>query len=784
MHDELPMTYASSHVQQDVKHSESFTIGRYDSINVLTNDQLEIEVGLHRVVWANRKTDTAFLLRFPNQLLPEEPRKGAEIPISTGNKRVKQRLHMPTMVSLSTLEELGNKYRVVKIRAPLPPRLNISMEKATDAEKKVRKRRETMISSFMTEGDVQNVLERGEMGRYVSRAVVAHNMAHPKKEDQITRYHVYQMVYRYWLHGGRHSGLNPDYGNCGAKGKYRNPGTAKRGRPPNRIATGHAPLQPGPNTSPAARDLIWMYWDLFGGKKDEYATAYNKLIKEQYTSAWVENERGEWLPGEERYADAPSLETFRYYVKSKYTPVDILKKLIPSIKWAQTKRALKGTAHAKLFGSAQTFMIDSTVADVYLVSRLNRNWIIGRPIVYFIRDVWSGMIVGLHVALEGPSWATARHALFNAFSRKGEYLRAHGFEMNDDDWPCWHGCINLVHDRGESLSIPSADSAMDLGFILSACPSFRPDLKGPIETLFHWMRRVSTMWMAGAVEARGRERGERDYRLDATLTLYEFTRIIIHSVLYFNRHADVSDRFDSTIREAGVENNPQALWKWGLENRNGSAPEWDKETLHATLLPSGDAYIKPDGVHFAGKKFGGRYADQMQLQEFARAVRNRKVKVKYSTVRPEEIYFLDESTGRYQTLSMLPGQNIPADTRLEEVLDLVMYQKLCKGDGEKGRKLAELGHRAFVDAEVSRAIAKKKELTPPVSKAAHLDGMREKRAAEAAMERALAESRTRGELSYQTEFDGQEDSESLDQTDAITDLLATIAQEAADVELT
>jgi putative transposase len=782
MFETIETTHSSSEVMAQANESRAFKIGRHDAIVILRSSGLKIEYGLHRVVWANRKNDKAFLLRFPNQLQNSEEKDATAIEVSTGNVRVKQRLHMPTMVSLAVLEDLGNKRHIVKTRAPVPKRLNKQFDDPREFEKTVKTRRKSLVSTFMTDDDLIRVLEDGEMGRYVSRAVNEHNARVCEEDEHVTRYHVYQVVYRYWLHSCRESALIPDSGNCGAPGKYRNPGQAKRGRQPNRVITGHAPDKPGVNTGPEIRDLIWLYWDLYGGKIGQFAPPYRRMIEDHFTEGWKEDAKGNWVPDKETIADAPSLETFRYYVEKKYSPVALLKKLIPSIKWDQTKRALRGTAHGKLFGPAQTFMIDSTVADVYLVSQFNRYWIVGRPVVYFVRDVWSGMICGLHVALEGPSWHTARFALYNAFSPKGDFLRAHGFNMTDEDWPCAHGCLNLGHDRGESLSIPGSDSANDLGLILSPCPSFRPDLKGPIETLFHWVNHETVQWMPGAVHSRARERGERDYRLDATLTLQQFTRIIIHAILTFNRTADVRDRFDATMEEAGVKNNPISLWKWGLDNRNGSPPQWDRETLYNTLLPTGDAYVRPDGVYFSGKKYAGSYSDKAQWQEFARAFHNKKIKVKYDSVRTQEIYLLNEATGSYETLSLCPGQKIPANSRLEEILDQVMYRNLVKEDEDDLRMLDRIAHKKFRDQEIRNAEAAREAQVPPSTKAAHLANIKDKRSFEAAMQKIVDNARVgRGDTSNAAGNDG--DQALTASSDVLSALLAKIAEEAANVAI-
>ena len=752
-----------------------FSVGRHDALLIINAGSLPIAPGLHRVVWANKKSDNAYLLRFPNQREQSD--------VSTGNKRVKERLYVPTQISLAVLQELGQKRWIIKTRAPVPKRLNKQFDNPTDFEKKIRTRRRVLISSFMSDADLIRIFEYGQMGSYVARSVEQHNATLGDVEKKLTRYHVYQVVLRYWLHACREAGLVPDSGNCGAPGKYRNPSTVKRGRTRKSIITGHAPDKPGHNTGPDERALIWLAWEEYGGQIGKYAPPYQRMVEDHYTEGWKENEQGLWVPDKELIVDAPSIETFRYYVDKQYSPVETLKKLIPVITCEQTKRALRGKAHDKLFGPAQTFMIDSTVADVYLVSQFNRHWIIGRPVVYFVRDVWSGMIVGLHVALEGPSWHTARFALYNAFSPKGDFLRTHGFNMTDADWPCAHGCLNLVHDRGESLSIPSSDSANDLGLILSPCPSFRPDLKGPIETLFHWIRNESVRWLPGAVRSRGRERGERDYRLDATLTMYQFTRILIRAILSFNRTADVSDRFDVQMEEANIENNPTAIWTWGLNNLNGSPQQWDRDTLYTSLLPSGDAYVREDGVYFSGRRYQGNFSDKAQWQEFARVCHNKKIKVKFESVRPEEIHVLNDASGLYETLQLVKGEKVPPHARLEEIIDHMEYRKLVKEDDKDVRLLDKISNRKFMENEVNSAIKARDAQIPPSSKAQHLAGITDKRWLEAQVRR-IYDATVAGRFDETAlSNDDVADSKLAADSDLLSQLLSTAAKEIENVAI-
>src|SRR5699024_11939342 len=70
-----------------------------------------------------------------------------------------------------------------------------------------------------------------------------------------------------------------------------------------------------------------------------------------------------------------------------------------------------GNSKSETNGPGTRFQIDATIADIYLVSSLDVNKVIGRPVIYAVLDVYSRIITGLYVGLEGPSWIGAMMAL-------------------------------------------------------------------------------------------------------------------------------------------------------------------------------------------------------------------------------------------------------------------------------------------------------------------------------------------------------------------------------------
>ena len=74
------------------------------------------------------------------------------------------------------------------------------------------------------------------------------------------------------------------------------------------------------------------------------------------------------------------------------------------------------------------------------------------------------------------------------------------------------------------------------GIDLQTLPPFRPDDKGLVEKSFDLLqeRYKPLLRGKGVIEEDSAERWPTDYRNQAVLDLDEFTRIVIHAVLYLN----------------------------------------------------------------------------------------------------------------------------------------------------------------------------------------------------------------------------------------------------------
>jgi len=250
------------------------------------------------------------------------------------------------------------------------------------------------------------------------------------------------------------------------------------------------------------------------------------------------------------------------------------------------------------FGPGSLYQIDATIVDLYLVSSFDRTRIIGRPVLYLVVDVFSRMIVGMAVLLEGPSWLGAMLALDNAMSEKAAFCAEYGVEISPEQWNCHHLPKAILADRGEFEGYNADTLVFSLGITIHNTASYRADLKAIVERQFKILNEKFVHFEPGAV-IKHRERGEKDYRLDAVLTINEFRTLMIAHILNHNQSRYLKHyRKDEFMIADKVARFPIDLWNWGMENRTGHLRTLSRDVIRMNLLPRKEISVTPQGLHF------------------------------------------------------------------------------------------------------------------------------------------------------------------------------------------
>ncbi|HBW50593.1 MAG TPA: hypothetical protein DEF47_11880 [Herpetosiphon sp.] len=349
------------------------------------------------------------------------------------------------------------------------------------------------------------------------------------------------------------------------------------------------------------------------------------------------------------------------------------------------------------FGPGSCFEVDATIADVYLVSSLNPRRIVGRPVIYIVKDVFSRiMVVGFSILLEGPSWLGAMFALENATANKVAFCKEYGIEIKEEDWPCQHLCDKLRADRGEFEGYNADNLTEGLKIEIENTAPYRADWKAIIERDFGLCNERFIHFLPGAV--RLRERGEKDYRLDARLTLRDMRQLMIFRILEYNHtHRLTNYEFDEAMMHAEVEPYPIDLWYWGIQNRVGALRVLPQNTIRQNLLYRTEGSITSKGIRFQGL----RYTCSTVHKEFWFATANRKGSWKttiFFDPRCLDTIFIRHANGEMEPCILLERKKAFKRRDLYEILDFsISWQQ-----SQYKRRGRDEQTRADFDQEIER----------------------------------------------------------------------------------
>ncbi len=382
-------------------------------------------------------------------------------------------------------------------------------------------------------------------------------------------------------------------------------------------------------------------------------------------------------------------------------------------------------------GPGAKYQIDATVGDIYLVSSINREWIIGRPVIYVIIDVFSRMVAGIYVGLEGPSWIGAMMALANAASDKVEFCRDYGINITEEDWPCSGIPESILADRGE-MEGKNIDTLINtLHVKIENTPPYRADWKGIVEQYFRTLNIKVKPLAPGYIDTDFRERGGQDYRLDAKMDISEFTEMVIRCVLYHNNHnwMDSYSR-DEELAAGNVDPIPIQIWNWGIIHRSGSLRSTPDEIVKLSLMPAASATVTEKGIKFKTRYYKSDRAISEHWFEKARSRGSWKIDISYDPRILDRIYARLEDGRNYDVCYLIEGQGFIGKTA-EELDYLEAYEKLNR------QKNAGVIIQSKVDliSELENIVKKSKKKTeknifPEASKASRIRGIRENRANE------------------------------------------------------
>jgi Mu transposase, C-terminal len=554
------------------------------------------------------------------------------------------------------------------------------------------------------------------------------------KEAKVCPRTIRNLLRRFSQRGQTKNALLADYLNCGGKGKPRKPGKCKLGRP-SRISKSDN-QHTGKNVTEDDLTIILaggtQYYENRGttlGKA--YRLTLRKLCKR--IKETVEGKKIERIPDPLR-GEVFSYRQFVYHYKKfrhQHLPESLLRR-VGERRFNLQHRALKGNSTDEAPWPGATYQIDATLLDVYLVSRLNPLDIIGRPVVYIVIDVFSRLITGVCVRLEGEGWLGYMLALENATKDKVEFCARYGITITSELWPAFVLPDALCGDRGPAKGYNADNLAASLNIHLLTLPPFRADWKAIVERIFGLLNIRVVHGLPGAVDP-NRHRGDQDYRLNAVLNIDDIYEILIAAILYHNNQNRMGwYEMTAEMIVDGVQPYPLELFYWGIENYSGHPRFRDPETIRVNLLPEGEATVTAQGIKFKGLNYDCDLAQKEAWRFKARNLGSWKIRIGYDP-RCVDLIYLRFDDGRLPVPCYLLPHSPFEGCDWREVETYHEGRKLADDRAAYSKLQALVDLDETVERVTKRATKRVKSarsVTPPQSKAARRKGIQNKRQVE------------------------------------------------------
>lgn len=246
------------------------------------------------------------------------------------------------------------------------------------------------------------------------------------------------------------------------------------------------------------KDEKYMRWALnkfyYNQNKNTLKTAYNLMLKEKYTDG-----EGKLL------SEYPKYHQFRYfYSKTKKMQTYYISR--DGVKdYQRNHRPLIGNGVQDFASTVGYGMLDSTICDIYLVNEAKQ--IVGRPVLTFCVDGFSGLIMGYSLTWEGGMYSL-RDMFLHVISDKKEHCKRFGIDITEE-WNCCQMPAILVTDRVSEYASVNMEQLSDLGVSLINLSSFRPDNKSQVEKAFDVVQNYYKPYLKGKgiIEVDFQERG-------------------------------------------------------------------------------------------------------------------------------------------------------------------------------------------------------------------------------------------------------------------------------------
>lgn len=366
--------------------------------------------------------------------------------------------------------------------------------------------------------------------------------------------------------------------------------TEKTGRPQDGIQTG---IVIDEQTQKYFYEALEHYKS---GRVQTLKSAYDRMNLNHYMRAEF-NANGQLVQQLLAASERPTLRQFQYFVNKELSAEEKDRIKTSVQEQRNNKRLLLSDNLKNVMGPGDCIEMDEVEVDISLVSQINPDQTVGRPVVYAMIDVYTRAIIAVSVSFDNNSVVGLTNCLMNLAEDKVALCSQYGLSITPKVWPSGFIPRTIRADRGSEYRSKEAKRIFnELNINLELVPGGSGSLKGSVEQWFHQMHSAQNPLLEG--KGLIQKRYDSKHHQDAVLTIDAFKRmlyafVIAHNQTYMQKYPLTRDMIAQKVQPT-----PCDLWCYGVSTYGNLRPIANQHQFFYTLLSPVVAKISRKGIIF------------------------------------------------------------------------------------------------------------------------------------------------------------------------------------------
>ena len=295
----------------------------------------------------------------------------------------------------------------------------------------------------------------------------------------------------------------------------------------------------------------------------------------------------------------PTFRQFSYYFSKHLTKQekDLIK--TSALEQHNNQRLIISDTLYGVQGPGDMVEIDACEADISLVSVVDPTKTVGRPIVYFMIDVYSRIILAASIAFDNNSILGLTSLFLNLADNKQEYCKRYGISYeNDKIWPSNIIPKRVRVDRGAEFRGKEFERICDeLNIERIVVLPGQGSLKGIVEQSFRQLHLSQNPHLEG--HGLISKRHDSDHHRSATLNIEEYTKMVIGFILTHNQKSLATYPLTQDMILKRIKPIPALIWEYGLQSYSPRQITAYEQYLFNLMTPI-KAKVSRKGISYKG----------------------------------------------------------------------------------------------------------------------------------------------------------------------------------------